>query len=83
MPGRLGKGFGKEIPSNCFRSGTICQYTDSNLGCVQNQVSLKAGETVMGKAAFKEWIWNLAEVLAKYYHSDNGIFISEYYREGF
>ena len=35
----------------------------------------------MGKAAFKEWVWNLAGVLAKHYHSDNGIFISEYYRE--
>jgi len=47
---------------------------------VQNQVSLRAGETVMGKAAFEDWIWNLAGVLAKQYHSDNGIFASEMFR---
>ena len=44
---------------------------------VQNQVSLGAGETIIGKDTFEDWIWNLAGVLAKHYHSDNGIFISE------
>jgi len=47
---------------------------------VQNQVSLGAGETVLGKSAFEDWIWNLAGVLAKHYHSDNGIFISDHYK---
>ena len=47
---------------------------------MQNQVSLGAGETIIGKAAFEDWIWNLAGVLAKHYHSDNGIFISEAFR---
>ena len=42
-----------------------------------HQVSLGAGETVIGKVAFEDWIWNLAGVLAKHYHSDNYTFISE------
>ena len=53
-PGRLGKGFRKEKPENCFHGGTIFQDTASNLVQVQNQISLKAGKTVMGKTAFEE-----------------------------
>ena len=33
----------------------------------------------MRKSSFEEWIWNLADILAKYYHSDNGVFTSEYF----
>ena len=79
-PGRLEKGYGKEQHTNCYHGGTIYQDAASNLVRVQNQVSLGAGETVMGKAAFEDWIWNLAGVLAKQYHSDNGIFNSELFR---
>ena len=45
---------------------------------MQPQVSNSAGETMVGKSSFEDWIWNLAGVLAKNYHSDNGIFISNF-----
>ena len=35
---------------------------------------------MIGKASFEDWIWKLAGVLAKHYHSDNGIFISDHFR---
>ena len=80
-PGRLLSGFGREGPAQRFHGGTIYSDAGSRLIDVQFQVSLNAGETVMGKARFEEWIWNLAGVLAKEYHSDNGVFQSELYRE--
>ena len=51
IPGRLEKGYGCEALHNCYHGGTIFQDAASNLVRVQNQVSLGAGETVMGKAA--------------------------------
>ena len=76
-PGRLLTGYGREPPHKTYHGGTIFQDAASNLVRVQNQVSLNAAETVVGKANFEEWIWNLAGVLAKEYRSDNGIFSSE------
>ena len=46
---------------------------------MQPQVSNGAGETGIGKSSFEDWIWNLAGVLAKNYHSDNGVFISIFF----
>ena len=79
-PGRLEKGYGREALHNCSHGGTIFQDAASNLVRVQNQVSLGSGKAVMGKAAFEDWIWNLAGVMAKHYHSDNGIYTSELFR---
>jgi hypothetical protein len=78
--GRLFRGYGREAAHNCFHGGTIFQDTASNLVRVQPQVSQGAGETVIGKSSFEDWIWNLAGVLAKNYHSDNGIFVSDHFR---
>ena len=80
-PGRLLSGYGRDAQQNCYHGGTIFQDAASNLVRVQNQVSLGAGETVMGKTAFEDWIWDLAGVLAKQYHSDNGIFASQHFRD--
>jgi len=80
-PGRLLSGYGRKGPGQCFHGGTIYADAASRLVDVQLQVSLNAGKTVMGKSRFKEWIWNLAGVLAKEYHSDNGVFQSELYKE--
>jgi hypothetical protein len=46
---------------------------------VENQVSLCANETVMGKACFEQWLWDMAYAKVKRYHSDNGIFSAEEY----
>ena len=48
---------------------------------MQPQVSLGAGETVLGKGAFEDWIWNLAGILAQHYHSDNGVFQAQHFRD--
>ena len=79
-PGRLKKGYGHKAAQNYVHGGTIFQDSASNRVCVQPQVSLGAGETVMGKTSFEDWIWKLAEVLAKHYHSDNGVFVSNHFR---
>ena len=41
---------------------------------VENQVSIGANETVMGKARFEQWLWNKAYAKVKHYHGNNGIF---------
>ena len=79
-PGRLLKGYGREVSHNCYSGGTIFQDAASNLVRVQPQISLGAGETVIAKLSFEDWIWNLAGILAKYYHSDNGVFVADHFR---
>ena len=73
-PGCLGHGFCREPLHLSYHGGTVFQDAASNLVRVQPQVSLGAGETVLGKGSFEDWIWDLAGVLAKHYHSDNGVF---------
>jgi transposase InsO family protein len=48
---------------------------------VENQVSLGAIETIMGKERFEQWIYDHAFVEIKHFHGDNGIFSSEEYRD--
>ena len=79
-PGRIQKGYGQEAAQNCSHGGTIFQDTASDLVRVQPQVSLGAGETVIGKLSFEYWIQNFAGVMAKRYHSDNVIFIQNHFR---
>ncbi len=65
-----------------FSGGAI--YNDAALGLiwVENQVSLGANETLMGKACFEQWLWDMAYAKIKHYHGDNGIFsVEEYCQE--
>ena len=59
-PGRLIKGYGRDATHNCFHGGILFQDAASNLARVQPQVSNGAGETVVGKSSFEDWILNLA-----------------------
>jgi hypothetical protein len=56
-------------------------YDDAALGLiwVENQVSLGANETVMCKACFEQWLWDMAYAKVKHYHGDDGIFSAEEY----
>jgi len=80
-PGQLPDGFGREGLSSCFNGGTIYNDAASGLIWVENQVSLGANETVMGKERFEQWLYEHAYVEVKHFHGDNGIFASEEYRQ--
>ena len=80
-PGRLPTGYGREHAHNMFHGGTIFRDAGSKYIHVKNQVSLGAGETVNAKIEFEEWLWEEARIAVKHYHSDNGIFTSESFRE--
>ena len=73
-PGRLPSGYGREGANSRFNGGTIYNDAASGLIWVENQVSLGASETIMGKVRF-------ACVEVKHYHGDDRIFSSETYRE--
>ena len=62
-----------------FNGGTIYSDAASGLIWVENQVSLGANETVMGKERFEQWRYEHAYVKVKHFHGDNGIFASEEY----
>ena len=49
-PGRLPSGFGRERDNNRINGSTIYNDAISVLICVDNQVSLRANETIVDKA---------------------------------
>ena len=79
-PGRLPTGYGRESQDRRFQGGTIYNDAASGMIWVENQISLGANETVMGKARFEQWLWDLCVAEVKHYHGDNGIFSAEEYR---
>ena len=56
-PGRISSEFGRERQNNRFHGGTI--YNDAASGLIwgENQVSLGANRTIIGKARFEQWLW--------------------------
>ena len=79
-PGRLPTGYGRESQDRRFQGGTIYNDAASGLIWVENQISLGANETVMGKACFEQWLWDNCVSEVKHYHGDNGIFSAEEFR---
>ena len=73
-PGRLPTGYGREGTNSRFNGGTIYNDAASGLIWVENQVSLGASETIMGKERFEQWLYDIACVEVKHFHGDNGIF---------
>ena len=80
-PGRLPSGNGCEVSTRRFNGGTIYNDAASGLIWVENQVSLGANETVMGKERFEQWLYKNAYIKVKHFHGDNGIFFSKEYRQ--
>jgi hypothetical protein len=72
-PGQLPEGYGRESTDCCFLGGTIYNNAASGLIWVENQVSLGANETVMGKSYFEQWLWDMVYMEVKHYHGNNGI----------
>ncbi len=79
-PGRLPSGYGHESRNGRFHGGTIYNDAASRLIWVENQVSLGASETIMGKERFEKWLYNFACIEVKHFYGNNGIFSSEEYR---
>lgn len=52
--------YGRESANAHFHSGAV--FRDATLGVIwiENQVSLGAGETIMAKIKFKQWLWEHA-----------------------
>lgn len=80
-PGRLSEGYGRETDANMYHGGTIFRDAASKYIHVENQVSLGAGETVQSKLKFEEWLYDQARVRVKHYHSNNGVFQAEVFKE--
>ena len=49
---------GQEGVNNHFHSRTILNDAATGAIWVENQVSLGAGETIMAKTCFEEWLWD-------------------------
>jgi hypothetical protein len=79
MPGHLPIRYGWESQHRRYQGSTIYNDAASGLIWVENQISLGANETVMGKAHFEQWLWDQCVYEAKNYHGDNGIFFAEKY----
>ena len=80
-PGGLPSGYGHEGHNGRFHGGMIYNDAASGLIWVENQVSLGASETIMGKERFEQWLYDTACVEeVKHFHGNNGIFSSEEYR---
>ncbi len=79
MPGGLQTRYERESQDCHFQGSTIYNDAASGMIWVENQISLGANETVMGKAHFKQWLWYLCVSKVKHYHGDNGIFSAEEY----
>jgi hypothetical protein len=77
MPGHLPTGYGRESQDHQLQGGTIFNDAASGLIWVENQVSLGANKTVMGKTRFEQWLYDQCVCEVKHYHGDNGIFIAE------
>ena len=80
-PGRLLEGFGREGDNKRFHGGTIFNDAATGLIWVENQVSLGAGETILAKELFEQWLDDTAQVEIKHIHSDNGVFAAEEFKE--
>jgi hypothetical protein len=80
-PGRLLEGYGREGEANRYHGGTIFNDAATGIIWVENQVSLGAGETLMAKEVFENWLREQAWVEIKHIHSDNGVFTAEEFRE--
>ena len=78
-PGRLPSGLDRERDNNRFHGGNIYNDAASGLIWVDNQVSLRPNENIVGNSRFEQWLWEQAVAEVSHYHSDNGIFVKDAY----
>ena len=76
-PGHLFSGYGCKDDRNKFHGVIIFQDTATGIIWVERQDSLGAGERVMSKIYFEEWLWEMVAAEITHLHSDNGIFTTD------
>jgi len=81
VPGRLESGYGKEGADNRYHGGTFITDGASGLVKVYPQVTLGVGDTLAAKHSFEEFLMEAAHVTVKQWHSDNGIFVANEFKE--
>ena len=75
-PGWLLTGYGWKGDNNQFHDGTI--FNDAANWCYLGwKSSLGAGETIMAKTHFEEWLWDLACAEIKHIHINNQVFTAD------
>jgi hypothetical protein len=79
VPGRLAHAYGKETKRDKLTGGTV--FIDHATGHVfiYNQVSARAGETLIGKKKYERLTLDIG-VSVQTYHADNGIFATKAFR---
>ena len=80
-PGQKHGGYGREGAENRFHGGAIIHDATTGIICVDNQVSLGAGETISSKERFEEWLYKMASAEATHLHSDNSVFAADEFYE--
>ena len=78
-PGRLPHTFGKEPPTERYHGGTIFVDAKSAYVHLVNQVSLRIGETLVGKRTF-EMFARQHGIKLKHFHADNHPFNAKEFR---
>ncbi len=76
-PGRLVSGYGWEAPHKKFHGWTLFHDAATGLIWAESQFSCGAGETLMAKEHFEQWLWELAATKIHHLHSKNGILNAE------
>ena len=76
VPGRLPHTYGKEAPTERFRGGTMFVDAFSTYIHLVNQVTLTAGETLMGKRQFDVFAAQHG-IKLRHFHTDNHPFSAE------
>jgi len=79
-PGRLPHTKVKESPALKYTGGTIFVDHCSKFMYIYNQVSLGAGETLVGKCSFESTLSSFGFTVLNY-HGDNGIFASQAFKD--
>ena len=79
-PGLFPTGYIQDSSTYRFHGGTLYNDADTGTISVENQVSLGASETVLGKESFEQWLWEQVCFEISHMNSDNGIFASGQFR---
>ena len=55
----------------CFHGRTVFWDAETGIICIDHQVSLKAGDTMMENISYEEWLWEKYYSETKHLYSDN------------